>query len=71
MFEPHTDVDTTITKIKTDKNTVNVTQDPIHYGFWQLSLDRGALPAQFRGKYTKRVFAEAAALEYAKTKIKD
>lgn len=63
--------DTSTTKIKTDKNVVHVTQDEFHFGFWKLSLDRGALPSKYRGQYTKRAFAEAAAKEYAMTKTKD
>lgn len=67
------DVDTTetITKFETKKNEVTVYQDPLHFGFWRLSLKRGALPAAFRGQYTKRIFAEAAAQEYVKSLPKD
>lgn len=62
--------DTTI-KFKLEKNTLTVSSDPLHHGFWQLNLDRGALPLPFRGRYTKRNQALAAAKAYMDTKIKD
>lgn len=71
MLEQAENVDTTTTRIKTDKNVVKVEQDPMHFGFWRLSLERGSLPRAFQGVYTKRIHAEQAAELYAKTKIKE
>jgi hypothetical protein len=58
------DAEDTTTKIKLDKNTLNIQSDPLHHGFWTLSLDRGALPERYRGKYTSRVLAMADAKAY-------
>lgn len=58
-------------KIKMDRNTVTVSPDPLHHGFWQLSLDRGALPDRFRGKYTKKILAVKAAESYVASRAKE
>lgn len=66
-MDGHADaVITTATKMKfkLDKNTLNIESDPLHHGFWTLSLDRGALPTEFRGRYTKRTEALKAAQSY-------
>lgn len=65
------EVTTATTKIKTDRNTVKIEADPLHYGFWRLSLERGQLPLKFRGVYTKRILAEEAAKLYAASRTKD
>lgn len=54
----------TTTKIQLDRNVLNISQDPLHHGFWQLSLDRGSLPKEFQGRYTKRTEALKAAQVY-------
>lgn len=64
------DVDSTIS-FKLEKNTLNVQSDPMHHGFWYLSLTKGALPVGFRGKYTKRSQALAAARDYMALKTKE
>lgn len=57
------DVDTTVT-IKLGNNSLRLAQDPAHHGFWFLSLEKGQLPTEFRGRYTKKVEAEKAASRY-------
>lgn len=59
--------DTTI-KFQLDKNKLSVTQDLFHHGFWGLSLDRGALPNEYRGRYTKRSEALKAAQRYMESR---
>lgn len=41
------------------------------YGFWSLSLERGALPDPFRGDYTTPSDAEKAVKSYLASKGKD
>lgn len=69
-MEIRSEEDTTI-KFKLDKNILTVSSDPMHHGFWALSLDRGALPTEFRGKYTKRSNALIAAKAYIASKTKE
>lgn len=38
------------------------------YGFWQLHLDKGQLPAKFTGQYTSRIEAEKAIELYRREK---
>lgn len=54
----------TIVEFQLDKNKLKVSQDVMHHGFWGLSLERGALPNEYRGRYTKRSEALKAAKIY-------
>lgn len=63
--------DSTTYKIKLEKNTLTVSSDPMHHGFWQLNLEKGAMPTQFRGRYTKRSEALKAAQLYIASKTKE
>jgi hypothetical protein len=69
----HENADTTATQtsFKLDKNILRVESDPLHHGFWSLSLAKGALPTAFRGRYTKRNAAIRAAQEYIALKTKE
>lgn len=62
------DAEAITTTIDLEKNKLHVTKDPLYFGFWQLSLDRGALPIQYRGKYTDRRAALSAAEQYVRNK---
>lgn len=64
-------VEDSTVKFKLDKNTLTVSSDPIHHGFWQLNLERGPLPDKFRGKYTKKALAISAANFYIESRKKD
>lgn len=62
------DAEATTITIDLGKNKLHIAKDPLHFGFWGLSLDRGALPTEFRGKYTDRRSAQQAADLYVRTK---
>lgn len=65
------DAEDTTTTIKLERNKLYISQDPAQFGFWKLSLDRGALPEEFTGRYTKRHEAQLAAARYVARKTKD
>lgn len=52
------------TKFKLDKNVLTISPDPLHHGFWLMSLDRGSLPTEYRGRYTKKSKILEAAKQY-------
>lgn len=58
------------TKIKLDKNVLTISQDPLHHGFWVMSLDRGSLPDKFKGRYTRKSAALQAAKAYMDARSK-
>lgn len=70
-MDVHIDEDSTTFKIKLDKNTLTVSSDPLHHGFWQLNLEKGAMPTKFRGRYTKRAEALKAAKSYVASRTKE
>lgn len=62
------DAEATTITINLERNKLHVSKDPMNFGFWQLSLDRGALPNDLRGKYTDRRSAMVAADRYVTSK---
>lgn len=66
-MDAHAAEDTTI-KFQLDKNKLTVSQDLMHHGFWGLSLERGALPNEYRGRYTKKSEALKAAQIYMESR---
>lgn len=65
------DVEDSTIKFKMDKNVLTVSSDPLHHGFWLLSLDRGSLPEVYKGRYTKKILAVKAAEQYIESRKKD
>lgn len=66
-MDAHAEEATTV-EFKLDKNKLTVSQDLMHHGFWQMSLERGALPNQYRGRYTKKNEALKAAKAYMESR---
>lgn len=53
------------------KNVMSARRNPMHYGFWTIHFEKGAVPENLRGQYTSRKIAEQAIKAYIQGREKN